>query len=57
MNSFKSTIEFQQNTMGLPITWTLANYSGAWRIGNFDKLFLKGVTANSPQVISMLKNQ
>ena len=43
MNSFKTTIEFQTNSMGLPSVWTLANYTGAWQIGKFDKLFLNSL--------------
>jgi len=43
MNSFKTTIEFQTNAMGLPNIATLANYVGAWQIGNFDKLFLNSL--------------
>jgi raffinose/stachyose/melibiose transport system permease protein len=43
MNSFKTTIEFQQNTMGLPLAWTFDNYVGAWKIGAFDKLFLNSL--------------
>ena len=38
LNSFKTTNEFQMNMLGLPIDWTLDNYAGAWRIGEFDKL-------------------
>ncbi|HTH13635.1 MAG TPA: carbohydrate ABC transporter permease [Spirochaetia bacterium] len=43
MNSFKPTQEFQLNAMGFPQNWTLANYSGAWKIGQFDKLFLNSL--------------
>lgn len=38
INSFKTTVEFRTNMIGLPKTWTLQNYVGAWKIGNFDKL-------------------
>lgn len=38
LNSFKSTPEYRMNRIGLPRTWTLANYAGAWQIGEFNKL-------------------
>jgi raffinose/stachyose/melibiose transport system permease protein len=38
MNSFKSTPEYRMNRLGLPRVWTLANYPGAWQIGEFNKL-------------------
>jgi len=38
INSFKTTVEFRTNMIGLPNTWTLQNYVGAWKIGEFDKL-------------------
>jgi raffinose/stachyose/melibiose transport system permease protein len=40
INSFKSTVEFRTNMLGLPKIWTLKNYAGAWKIGNFDKLMV-----------------
>jgi len=56
MNSFKTTIEFQTNALGLPLVWTLDNYVGAWRIGNFDKLFLNSLfyTVGSTLIIVLL---
>lgn len=38
LNSFKPTPEYRVNRIGLPQTWTLANYVGAWKIGEFSKL-------------------
>jgi raffinose/stachyose/melibiose transport system permease protein len=38
LNSFKPTPEYRMNRLGLPRIWTLANYSGAWQIGEFNKL-------------------
>jgi len=38
LSSFKSTNEFRMNMLGLPIDWTFANYAGAWKIGEFDRL-------------------
>jgi raffinose/stachyose/melibiose transport system permease protein len=38
INSFKTTVEFRTNMVGFPINWTLQNYPGAWRIGEFNKL-------------------
>ncbi len=38
LNSFKPTPEYRVNRIGLPHTWTLANYAGAWKIGEFNKL-------------------
>jgi raffinose/stachyose/melibiose transport system permease protein len=38
MNSFKPTPEYRVNRIGLPRTWTLVNYVGAWKIGEFSKL-------------------
>lgn len=38
INSFKTTVEFRANMIGLPEVWTFQNYPGAWRIGEFDKL-------------------
>jgi raffinose/stachyose/melibiose transport system permease protein len=38
LSSFKSTNEFRMNMLGLPVDWTLSNYTGAWEIGEFDKL-------------------
>lgn len=38
LSSFKTTNEFQVNMLGLPISWTIDNYIGAWKIGEFDKL-------------------
>lgn len=38
LSSFKSTNEFRMNMLGLPMDWTLDNYTGAWKIGEFDKL-------------------
>jgi raffinose/stachyose/melibiose transport system permease protein len=38
LNSFKPTPEYRVNRLGLPRTWTLANYVGAWKIGEFNKL-------------------
>lgn len=43
MNSFKPTQEFQLNAMGFPKVWTFDNYVGAWKIGQFDKLFLNSL--------------
>lgn len=39
MNSFKPTREFQMNPIGFPAAPTLDNYAGAWRLGEFSKLF------------------
>jgi len=39
INSFKTTVEFQANMIGLPKKFYTQNYSGAWRIGNFGVLF------------------
>ena len=38
LNSFKPTPEYRVNRIGLPQTWTLVNYVGAWKIGEFSKL-------------------
>jgi len=38
LNSFKPTPEYRVNRIGLPQTWTLVNYVGAWKIGEFNKL-------------------
>jgi raffinose/stachyose/melibiose transport system permease protein len=38
LNSFKPTPEYRVNRIGLPRTWTLVNYVGAWKIGEFNKL-------------------
>ncbi|MDA3956577.1 carbohydrate ABC transporter permease [Oceanispirochaeta sp.] len=38
LNSFKTTVEFRSNMVGLPKVWTLQNYVGAWKIGEFDQL-------------------
>ena len=38
LSSFKSTNEFRMNMLGLPIEWTVDNYVGAWKIGEFDRL-------------------
>ena len=38
INSFKSTQEFRANRIALPHVWTMVNYPGAWRLGEFDKL-------------------
>ncbi len=38
LNSFKSTPEYRINRIGLPHVFTLANYPGAWQIGEFNKL-------------------
>jgi len=56
MNSFKSTLEFQTNAMGLPQAFTLANYAGAWQVGAFDKLFLNSLiyTVGSTAVVVLL---
>ena len=43
ISSFKTTTEFYTNTLGLPRLWTTINYPGAWRIGNFDTLFLNSL--------------
>jgi raffinose/stachyose/melibiose transport system permease protein len=39
MNSFKTTREFQLSQLGWPASPTLQNYSLAWDMGDFDKLF------------------
>ncbi len=38
LNSLKPTPEYRVNRIGLPRTWTLVNYIGAWKIGEFNKL-------------------
>ncbi len=38
INSFKTTPDYMLDKVGLPPTWVLANYVGAWTIGSFDKL-------------------
>jgi len=38
LSSFKSTNEFRMNMLGLPIDWTFENYTGAWKIGEFNRL-------------------
>ena len=38
LSSFKTTNEFRMNMLGLPSAWTLDNYVGAWRIGEFGRL-------------------
>jgi len=38
LNSFKSTAEYRLNRLGLPHVFTLENYPGAWKIGEFNKL-------------------
>lgn len=40
INSFKSTIEFQTDMVGLPNKWITYNYKEAWKIGNFSILFV-----------------
>ncbi|MBU0927799.1 MAG: carbohydrate ABC transporter permease [Spirochaetes bacterium] len=39
MNSFKATREFQVSQLALPKEPTLANYAGAWEMGDFALLF------------------
>lgn len=34
-SSFKSTTEFRLDKAGLPRTWILVNYPGAWKVGEF----------------------
>ena len=34
-SSFKSTTEFRLDKVGLPRTWILVNYPGAWKVGEF----------------------
>jgi raffinose/stachyose/melibiose transport system permease protein len=43
VSSFKSTQEFRINRVGLPHVWTLINYPGAWKLGEFDKLIANSV--------------
>jgi raffinose/stachyose/melibiose transport system permease protein len=43
VSSFKSTQEFRINRVGLPHVWTLVNYPGAWKLGEFDKLIANSV--------------
>ncbi|MGE5550585.1 MAG: carbohydrate ABC transporter permease [Bacteroidota bacterium] len=43
MSSFKTTTEFYTNTLGLPRQWTAINYPAAWRIGQFNVLFLNSL--------------
>jgi len=43
INSFKSTIEFQTDMVGMPKNWILTNYAGAWKIGNFSILFFNSI--------------
>ena len=43
INSFKSTIEFQTDMVGLPNKWIKTNYQGAWEIGHFSILFVNSV--------------
>jgi len=38
LSSFKTTNEFRMNMLGLPISWTVDNYIGAWKIGEFGRL-------------------
>lgn len=38
LNSFKTTNEFRMNMLGLPLAWTMDNFTGAWKIGEFSRL-------------------
>ncbi|HEY9594920.1 MAG TPA: carbohydrate ABC transporter permease [Spirochaetia bacterium] len=38
ISSFKTTTEFRINRVGIPHTWTLENYPGAWTLGDFGHL-------------------
>jgi raffinose/stachyose/melibiose transport system permease protein len=38
ISSFKTTTEFRINRVGIPHTWTLENYPGAWKLGDFGHL-------------------
>jgi len=51
INSFKTTVEFRTNMVGLPINWTLQNYPGAWKIGEFNKLILNSFLYTSVSII------
>ncbi len=39
INSLKPTREFQMNRLGFPKVPTLDNFAGAWKLGEFSKLF------------------
>ncbi|MDA8424958.1 MAG: carbohydrate ABC transporter permease [Treponema sp.] len=39
MNSFKTTREFQVSQLSFPKSPTLDNFAGAWKLGDFGKLF------------------
>lgn len=56
ISSFKTTTEFYTNTLGLPRQWTPVNYPAAWRIGQFNVLFLNSFiyTAVSTAAIILL---
>lgn len=43
INSFKTTVEFRSNMIGLPHTFYPQNYPGAWKVGNFGVLFWNSV--------------
>ncbi|MFA7108751.1 MAG: carbohydrate ABC transporter permease [Sphaerochaetaceae bacterium] len=43
INSFKSTIEFQTDMVGMPNNWVVSNYAGAWKIGHFSILFVNSI--------------
>jgi len=43
INSFKSTIEFQTDMVGMPNNWVTSNYKGAWKIGHFSILFINSI--------------
>lgn len=54
MNSFKTTVEFRTNMVGLPVHWTLQNYPGAWKIGEFNKLIGNSFLYTSVSIIGII---
>lgn len=54
LSSFKTTNEFRMNMLGLPRTWTIENYLGAWRIGEFDRLIGNSVLYSGGATIGIL---
>ncbi|HHW73004.1 MAG TPA: carbohydrate ABC transporter permease [Firmicutes bacterium] len=43
ISSLKTTTEFQRNMTGLPVNPTINNYPTAWRLAQFDTLFLNSL--------------
>ena len=55
LQSFKSYTGFLQDPTGLPTSWTLSNFSGAWTEGNFGTELINSlVYATIPDAVTLL---